>query len=87
MSKDRGFKKLVGKTIKSVNTKAVNEVLLIDGDGDTYAIEVEVQYPGIPIISLKKVDVKKTKAAVKEKTTKRNTKAWPFPLEKDNSLD
>lgn len=97
MSKDRGFKKLVGKTIKMVNTKAVNEVLLVDEDGYYYAVEAEAGPLGIPVISLKKLKLNKYEVPEKklkpmERARKRleekaNDRKWPFPLEKDKTLD
>ncbi len=90
MSKDRGFKKLVGKTIKAVNTKVINEVLLTDEDGTDYVIGTEVGIGGIPIITLKKL--KPSRYEVPEKKLKplertKNKKLWPFPLEKTHDYD
>lgn len=89
MSKERGFKKLVGKTIKSVNTKAVNAVLLVDEDGYFYSIEAEVGHLGIPTISLKKLELTKHKPPEKSSRlrAKKDNNQWPFPIEKDPSLD
>ncbi len=94
MSKDRGFKKLVGKTIRSVNTKAINEVLLVDEDGYFYAIEAEAGPLGLPVITLKKLKLnkygvpeQKLKPLQRAKKKAEDTKQWPFPIEKDPSLD
>ncbi len=54
MAKDRGFRELVGKTIVSANTRAINEVVLTDSEGNTYAIDAEEHHLGIPVISLEK---------------------------------
>lgn len=90
MSKERGFKKLVGKTIKSVNAKAANEVLLIDEDGYFYAIEAEAGPLGIPVISLKKLNL--TEYQIPERSSrirakKKDDKQFPFPPKKDRTLD
>ncbi len=89
MSKDRGFKKLVGKTIRSINTKAVNEVLLVDEDGYFYSIETEPGPLGIPVIVLKKL--KLNKYGVPEDKLKPLARAkkkaenhpFPYPPKKD----
>jgi hypothetical protein len=97
MSKDRGFKKLVGKTIEKVNAKAINEVLLVGEDGYHYVIEAEVGPLGIPVISLKKLDLTKDilpegklrpmERARKRLETKSNDRLWPFPPESVKEYD
>ena len=52
MAKDRGFKELKGKTIKSVNTTAINQVLLHCEDGTVFEINVESWWHSLPIIEL-----------------------------------
>lgn len=89
MSKDRGFKKLVGKTIKSVNTKSVNEIVLVDEDGNHYVIKSETGIGAIPVTSLEKVKLVKYK--IPERSSRIRAKKidnqFPFPPEKDPSLD
>lgn len=54
MTKDRGFDKLKGVTIEKVNTKAINEVVLFDGDGNFYVIGTELGPLSIPVLTLTK---------------------------------
>ena len=54
MSKNRGFKELIGATIAKVNTKAINEVILIDSQGNKYYIEAITGPLGIPVIEMRK---------------------------------
>lgn len=91
MSKDRGFKKLIDKTIISINAKAVNEVLLEAADGSFYVIQAEILPPGIPHITLEKF--KNVKYELPERRLKPSAKTstkekpWPFPPTEDSSLD
>lgn len=91
MSKERGFKKLVGKTIQSINAKAINEVLLVDEDGYTFAIEAEVGPLNIPVISLKKLKLAKGEVLEKKRRepprAKKISEPFPYPPEKDKTLD
>ena len=60
MSKTRGFKKLVGAKITSVDTTCVNHVLLFSGDDEYFAIDAVLR-DGIPVIELMKYKVRKIK--------------------------
>lgn len=90
MSKDRGFKRLVGKTIQEIDCTAVNEVVLIDAGGTRYAIEVTLSDLGVPVIALKRQRGKKS-AVVRRKPTARVrktlTEPFPYPPAEDKSLD
>ena len=44
---DRGFKQLVGLTIRSVDTRAINEVVLVDTEGNYFGIAADVNGFGI----------------------------------------
>ncbi len=73
----RGFKKLVGKTIVSVDTSAVNEVVITDSDGKKFSIIAEVGELGIPHVFLEKY-----------KPTKFEPVTEPFPYpEKHHDYD
>ena len=52
--KARGFNKLLGETIKVINTSAINEVIIVCESGKTYSLTAEDQHYGIPILQLKK---------------------------------
>lgn len=91
MSKDRGFKKLVGVTIQAVSAKAINEVLLVDEDDQSYTIGAEMGPLGIPVIALKKL--KPNKYEIPSKKLQPLVRAgklsepFPYPPEKDKTLD
>lgn len=59
MSGAKGFTKLRGKSVISVNNRACNVVILKTADGKTYEIEAEVVYPGIPVMTLREKEYKK----------------------------
>jgi len=90
MSKNRGFSALKGVTISRVDAAAVNQVVLLDSDGKyIYTIDVDVT-DGIPVLTLTKRRNNKKAATIPEKKLHkklRDEKPWPFPFQKDNSLD
>lgn len=93
MTKDRGFKKLKGVTISKVDASCVNMVALWDSEGKYgFLINAEV-VNGVPVMSLTRIKNKPKAASIPERKlkplalAKSDTKAWPFPLEKDPSLD
>lgn len=53
-TKTRGFRSIVGKTIKSINTTAVNSVVITFTDGTKKAINGENWWNGIPAITCDK---------------------------------
>lgn len=73
MTKDRGFKKLVGITITAVNAKCVNEVVITAGTRK-FVISVEFMAPGIPIISV--TEGEEVKSPEKPRAAKEK---HPFP--------
>lgn len=92
MTKDRGFKKLKGVTISKVDASCVNMVALWDSEGKYgFLINAEV-VNGVPVMSLTRVKNKPKAATLPELALKplertKSAKEWPFPLEKDPSLD
>ena len=87
MSKDRGFKKLKGVTISKVDASCVNVVSLLDEDGKhCYTIEAVVEN-GIPVLTLERRKVKPSKSTADKKFSGKLEGTWPFPTEKDQSLD
>lgn len=79
MSKDRGFKKLVGQTITAVNAKCVNEVVITAGTRK-FVIGAEVQPPGIPVISV--TEREEAKSTEKPRGAKEK---HPFPYPPENT--
>jgi hypothetical protein len=90
MSRKRNFHKLIGKTIVSVDTSVVNEVILMCSDLNLYVIQADdnLTSTGIPVITLKKVKLEK---GVKDKGAHSKKKDAPAKLlflsKEDNSLD
>jgi hypothetical protein len=54
-TKTRGFRSLYGKTIRSINTKAINVVTITCSDGSQYEITGEPWFNGIPALECAKV--------------------------------
>jgi len=50
----RGFRKLLGKTIVNVDTRAINIVVLKDSDGNEYELDTVSGPLQIPVIVLNK---------------------------------
>ena len=46
----RGFGMIAGKTILSVDTTAINDVILTCNDGRKYSINADTFYAGIPVL-------------------------------------
>ncbi len=54
-TKTRGFRKLYGKTIRSINTSAINVVTITCSDGSKFEITGENWFKGIPALECAKV--------------------------------
>lgn len=50
----RGFSTLVGRTIKSIDTSAINTVTITFEDGDSFNIHGDEHYNAIPMIVCEK---------------------------------
>lgn len=55
MAKKRAFDVLIGKKIVSVDSSAVNQLILEDDDGNRYQIDVELDGLYIPHLTLTKI--------------------------------
>jgi hypothetical protein len=54
MSEIRDFKMLVGKTIKSVDAKCINEVKIVCTDGSSFVLDCDEQHYGIGVLNIVK---------------------------------
>lgn len=54
LSTGRGFEAFVGKTVKEIDTQAINVVKIFFTDGSTYEIWAEEEHFGIPVITAEK---------------------------------
>ena len=59
MQNKRGFQALVGARITFVNAHAINEVVVWDEEGNSFAIGAEAGPLGIPVITATQIGVGK----------------------------
>ncbi len=55
MATKRGFSKLKGMKIRSVDSTCINVVNIVDSKGDKYVIETELGPFGLPVLFMRKV--------------------------------
>lgn len=85
MTKDRGFKKLKGRTIKEVEAGPLNQVLLLADDGTVIEINAELGPFDIPVISMK-LRKEKLDKLPPHKKPKPVMAEWPYPQPAANKL-